>query len=286
LELGSGSRVIVTGSSDPTTTLPVVRFPATSDAATASSTSTVTLSQNVAVDGNTGGATVNIGAGDGTTTRVTVPSDRTAAFGAITSTGDSAINVDGTLRNEGPVLQANVNVRSGGDVQVVSNDAQVTGKVTVDANGHVTVGGDNVRFEGDLTIDGTARLEFNSVPPFVRNVVRCNGDIEIHVTSVNDLQEGTTTVVLTYDPTQATSATNLRHCTYTLTDGTTTIDLRVNGATTPARRLLSTCHESTVTADNGQVTYTYCGLNQGAASSVTASVASVLLTIAGLIYVW
>jgi hypothetical protein len=287
LELGAGSRVIVTGSPDPTAPPPVVRFPASSSDATASATSTITLNSNIAVEGSTGGATVNVRAGDGETTRVTVQAGRTATVGSVTSNGDSTINVDGTMRHEGSVLQADVNVRSGGEVQIANNDAQVTGRVTVNANGDVRVSGDNTRFTGDVAIDGTARLEFSSVPPFYSNVVRCNGAIELHVDSVNNLQEGSTGVILRYDASVSATATNLRHCTYRLTDGTTTVELTVNGATTaPARRLLSTCHESTVTADSGQVTYTYCGLNEGAASSITASMISVILTIAGLMYFW
>jgi len=283
LELGTGSRVVVTGSPDSTTTPPIVRFPASSADATTSSTSTITLSRNVAVEGSTGSATVNIQAGDGETSRVTVQTGTTATVGSVTSNGDSAINVDGTLRHEGTVLQATVNVRTGGEVDIVSNDAQVTGAISVDANGVVAVSGDNVRFEGRVTIDGTTRLEFGSVPPFYSNVVRCTGDIEFHVSSVADLQDGTVGVILRYDPTVSTTAPNLLQCAYKLTDGTTTVDLTVKASANPARRLLA-CSDSTVTASGGEVTYTYCGLNQGAASSVTASVLSVLLTIAGLLY--
>jgi len=282
--LGAGSNVVVTGSADPTTaTLPVVNFPASSTAVTTSSTSTVTLDRNIAVTGSTGGAAVNIRAGDGETSRVTVPAGTTATFGDVTSNGDSAINVDGVMRTEGTVLQTAVTVRTGGEVQVVNNDAQVTGSVTVNANADVQVSGDNVRFAGPVAIDGTTTLEFGSVPPYYSNVVRCTGAIEFHVASIANLQEGAQGVIMRYDPTVPATATNLLHCTFKLTDGTTTVNLTIH-AQTPARRLLSSCSQSTVTAQSGDVTYTYCGLNQGAASSVTVSVISVLLTIVGLFY--
>jgi len=280
--LGAGSRVIVTGSEDPTVR-PVVRFPERSDAVTASSTSTITLDRNIAVEGSTGGANVNIRAADGETSRVTVREGTTATFGSVTSNGDSAINVDGTLRHEGTVLQADVRVRTGGEVQVANNDAQVTGRVTVDPNASVRVSGDNVRFEGEVAIDGTTRLEFSSIPPYYRDVVRCTGDIIFRVASVANLEEGTRGVIIRYDTSVPATATNLLHCNFKLTDGTTTVDLTVREQA-PTRRLLSACAQSTVTAENGDITYTYCGLSEGAASSLTASIVTVVLTIVGLVY--
>jgi hypothetical protein len=214
---------------------------------------------------------------------VTIEAGRTATFGSVTSNGDSAIIINGIMRHEGTVLQANVTVRARGEIEVANNDAQVTGRITVEAEGNVRVRGDNVRFEGEVAIDGTTRLEFGSIPPYYREVVRCNGDIEFHVTSIATLEEGTRGIILRYDAAASATATNLLHCRYRLTDGTTKIDLRVQ-ARTPSRRLLSSCSESTVAVENGEVAYTYCSLTQSAASSVTASVLSVLLTIVGFLY--
>jgi len=277
IEIGAQSNVRIIGSTDPVN-VPEVHLPATNADAATSDSASITLNRRVSIDGNTGAARVEVQGTTGETTRVNVATGKTATVGDVVRTGDATadvrVDVSGTLTHEGQVLSAPVTVNAGGTLEVRNDRAAVTDKVTVSASGHLEVSADAARFSGDVTITGDVTIVATDPPTFDR-VIDCTGKIDLRVENLATLPEGSEGTVLKYDATNTATATALIRCHYALTTSTGTRAELTSSSTRPtnARRLLTTCSQSTVWTENGSLKYIYCGPSGSAAYSINPYVA-------------
>jgi hypothetical protein len=272
IEIGAQSNVLIVGSTDPAN-VPIVRLPPTNADAATSDSASITLDGRVAVEGSTGVARVEVQGTTGETTRVNVETGKTATVGDVVRTGDATadvrVDVSGTLTHEGQTLSAPVTVNAGGTLEIRSDRATVTDKVTVAASGRLEVTADAARFSGDVTITGDVTIDATDPPTFDR-VIDCTGKIDLRVENLATLSEGSTGVILKYDATNTATASALLRCRYALANSAgVRSDLTIsNTRPTTARRLLVSCSQSTVWAENGSLNYQYCGPSGNAAFSI------------------